>query len=742
MSTNGVELATAWVKLVPTMEGATDSIMEALTPGVAAAEKKGTAAGTGFGTKFKAAVGAVAIGAALTGAFAGLYDVGKTFDTVTDTVRAGTGAQGDALDGLLDVVKDVGAQVPREFEDIGTTVADLNTRLGLTGDDLTTVASQVLEAGRLMGTAVDVNTASAAFKAFGLTNEQVAGGMDALFRASQATGVGMNELANGVQLAAPALTNLGFSFEDSIALMGSLDKAGLNSQQVAASLTRSLTTLAKSGEEPSQTFRRVVDEMQGYIDAGDTASALNLSGQIFGTRGASQFVKAIQDGVLNLDNLTAAAGVSGDTILGVGEETMSFSERWQVTMNTAMTAIEPLATSLFTAISDGLKTAMPTLQALGDWVSENTVAIGIIAGVIGVTLVAAMVAWTASIWASTIALLANPVTWIILAIVALIAAVVALVMNWDVVVAWISDIWSGFIDWISGVIDGFVSWWNDAWAAAGEFFSSMWDGIVAFAQGLWQFYIGWLIDIIVFLIQNWDAIWAEAGRIISEAWGNIVGWVSDAIANVRDTIMAVVNAIVSWWTGVWEGVGSFFRGIWDGLVGVVRNVGSVFGSVFTGVRDTIANAFNGIVSIVKAPINGIIGLVNGAIGALNRLSVTIPDWVPFVGGQTWGLSLPRIPMLAAGATVLPRSGGTLAVLAEAGRPESVVDTGLMNRALEEGLDGSGSRGMTVQGPLVQVENMTVDSDDRVEEVAQELWERAQRAERAKGNVNLEGAVVE
>ena len=37
--------------------------------------------------------------------------------------------------------------------------------------------------------------------------------------------------------------------------------------------------------------------------------------------------------------------------------------------------------------------------------------------------------------------------------------------------------------------------------------------------------------------------------------------------------------------------------------------------------------------------------------------------------------------------MLPRVGGTLAILAEAGRPESVVDTGLMNRALEEGLGG-------------------------------------------------------
>ena len=43
-----------------------------------------------------------------------------------------------------------------------------------------------------------------------------------------------------------------------------------------------------------------------------------------------------------------------------------------------------------------------------------------------------------------------------------------------------------------------------------------------------------------------------------------------------------------------------------------------------------------------------IGLVNGAINALNGISVTIPDWVPGVGGNTFGINIPNIPMLAAG----------------------------------------------------------------------------------------------
>ncbi|KAA9133763.1 tape measure protein [Microbacterium caowuchunii] len=372
----------------------------------------------------------------------------------------------------------------------------------------------------------------------------------------------------------------------------------------------------------------------------------------------------------------------------------------------------------------------------------------------------AMVAATAAQWLLNAALSANPIGLIIIAITALVAALVWFFTQtdlgreiwagfvgflgdaWENVVSFVTDVWNGFMGWITGVLDGFAGWWDGLWSGIGSFFSGIWDGIVAFAQGLWQAYIGWLIDIIVFLVQNWDRIWAQVGQTIANIWNGIVSGVSNAIATVRSVIMSVVGAIASWWNGMWAGIGSFFSGLWDGMVNTVRSVGSAFGSIFGGIRDTIANAFGGIVNVVKGPINAIIGLVNGAIGALNQMKVTIPDWVPLMGGKTFGVSLPKIPMLAQGATILPRPGGTMAVLAEAGRPESVVDTGLMNRALEEGLSGNGSSGMVVQGPLVQVDQMVVDSDERVDEVAQALWERGERAERARGKVNLDGAVIE
>ncbi|MCC3277535.1 phage tail tape measure protein [Arthrobacter sp. zg-Y20] len=349
------EIATAYVSLVPSMKGAQGQIASQLVPDAAkAGESAGSQSGGLFNSSFVkfAAVGAIVAGVGA--AFKGLYEVGSVFDDVADTIRVGTGASGEALEGLTAVAQHVGQSIPADFSAVGSTVADLNTRLGLTGGTLDTVAQQYLEAGRILGTDVDINATSAAFSAFQIEGEGVVGAMDSLFQVSQATGVGMNELAGSVQSAAPALQTLGFSFKDSAALAGSLDKAGLNTGQVMNGLGKALVTLAKDGEEPQAAFQRTTQELQGFIDAGDKGAALDLASQLFGTKGANQFVAAMESGTLSMTDLFEATGASSDTIIGLGKETMDAAESWQILKNNGLAALEPLGSAVFGAVGSAL----------------------------------------------------------------------------------------------------------------------------------------------------------------------------------------------------------------------------------------------------------------------------------------------------------------------------------------------------------------------------------------------------
>jgi len=417
---------------------------------------------------------------------------------------------------------------------------------------------------------------------------------------------------------------------------------------------------------------------------------------------------------------------------------------------------------------------------------------------------AAMGIATAAQWALNVALNANPIALIVLAIAALVGALIwfftqtelgqAIWANfttflgeaWQNIVTFVVGVWEGFTGWLLAALDGLSAWWTGLWSGIGSFFTGLWEGIVAYVVGVFTGYCSWLFGVGAQVLAWWNGLWSSVGQFFSDLWRNvttlataifqgyvswlmgigasvsswwsglwngvgqffsnlwtgIVSFATSAFSNYVNWLRGIGDGIANWWNGLWSGVGNFFRGMWDGMIGAVRSAGQAFANVFQGIRDAVSNAFSGLVGVVRGPINGIISLVNGAIGGLNRMKVSIPDWVPGVGGQTFGVNIPRIPMLADGATVLPRSGGTMAILAEAGRPESVVDTGLMNRALEEGLagDGGGS-GLVVQGPFVAVDQMIVDSDERVDEVAQALYERSERAARAQGKVNLDGAVV-
>jgi hypothetical protein len=60
----------------------------------------------------------------------------------------------------------------------------------------------------------------------------------------------------------------------------------------------------------------------------------------------------------------------------------------------------------------------------------------------------------------------------------------------------------------------------------------------------------------------------------------------------------------------------------------------------------IKAAFGLLMNVVKAPFNFIIAGVNAMINGLNALSITVPDWVPLIGGKQFGFNIPNVPSLA------------------------------------------------------------------------------------------------
>lgn len=172
-----------------------------------------------------------------------------------------------------------------------------------------------------------------------------------------------------------------------------------------------------------------------------------------------------------------------------------------------------------------------------------------------------------------------------------------------------------------------------------------------------------LLDIVVLILPELAKLFGFLIPIIVQ----VVEAISSLLLPVIDILVAYLGGMITFLTGVFTGD---WEKAWDGIV-----------QIFTGLWEGLGTIFMTIV-------NGWIDVLNGFLGGLNEAGNFISD----ITGGAINVSIPMLPHLADGATILPRRGGTLAVLAEAGRAESVVDTGLLNRALEQGISGSGTSG--------------------------------------------------
>ncbi len=306
--------------------------------------KLGAAGAAGLGV---VTGGAVAAGAAL-------YNVGEEFDQAYDTIRVKTGATGKHLEGLKRDFKEVVQDVPADFGEAGTAVAELNQRLGLTGKPLQNVSKRVLELSRLTETDLSGNIASVTrlFADWSVKTAQQPATLDKLWRASQATGIEIGKLSEYmVQFGSP-LRQMGFDFDTAAAMFSKFEKEGVNLQTAMPGLRMALKNFASEGKDPAKALEATIQQIKS---AGSTAEANTMAFEIFGTRAGPDLAAAIREGRFNFAELIHTIAGGKDTIMGAAKDTEDFAERWQLFKNQVMVGLEPLASGVFGAVGDEME---------------------------------------------------------------------------------------------------------------------------------------------------------------------------------------------------------------------------------------------------------------------------------------------------------------------------------------------------------------------------------------------------
>ena len=209
--------------------------------------------------------------------------------------------------------------------------------------------------------------------------------------------------------------------------------------------------------------------------------------------------------------------------------------------------------------------------------------------------------------------------------------------------------------------------------------------LVCFAGG-WLLGIGLIVAGAAFLATtvavNWNAI-IEAlrgpiGEIVALVSGSLlvlgiilccVGIFPLGIALIVAGAVGLVSVVAVNWNAIVEKV----KEIWQGVKDFWKQyIAPVFTEKFW--KDLAKGAGNGLISGFERAINKVISMfetmINWIVGGLNKISFDVPEWVPGIGGKTFGFNIPEvkfgrvsIPRLAEGA-VIPPNKEFMAVLGD------------------------------------------------------------------------------
>lgn len=396
---------------------------------------------------------------------------------------------------------------------------------------------------------------------------------------------------------------------------------GLNSQEMARDV-------ATGGEVGAAAFQKTVDALLGIEDPAKQAqTAIALFGtpmEDLGTDKIPYFLESLAGGQDAFEGWQGSATEAADALAASVDPLESFQR------------------SMMGVVTEGLMPFVGPAKEMADWAKENPAVVQGVIVVLGLLATALTVAAVAQ-WAMNAALLANPMTWVIVGIGLLIAAIVLLWQNWDTVTQWLGATFGPIMeaagDWFTNLGARAAQAWVDTVGA----FQGAADWIGGTFLSLWESSIGWISDqfdgAVGAVSQGWEATkaafqgaadwvsgtwsmsWSEVGKFMSDPVGygasevdrlfgtDLRGSLDGAHAWVRDTWAtgwAAVRGFIADPVGSAKvGIDEYVRGVRDIFTGVDMWMSKAFGPAWTRVKDMLA-----------APIDGAKNAIDWTLGAV------------------------------------------------------------------------------------------------------------------------------
>ena len=180
-----------------------------------------------------------------------------------------------------------------------------------------------------------------------------------------------------------------------------------------------------------------------------------------------------------------------------------------------------------------------------------------------------------------------------------------------------------------------------------------------------------------------SGVFSAALEYVGGAIGGVMDALSELWAAMKDLLDLIVNVFKGDWSAAWNSLKKVFEHIWNALVDIVKA------------------PLNAMIGFINVLLDAVKKAVNFLIDCLNTISIDVPNWVPKIGGKTFGFDIDHIkinpiPPLAQGTVVPANYGNFLAMLGDNKRePEIVSPLSTMEEAVENVLARSGRKDQTI-----------------------------------------------
>ena len=368
---------------------------------------------------------------------AAVKEMTNEFSNAESTIIRASGASGRELDGFRESMFNVFATARSgDLSLVATAITEVNTRLGLQGAELEHVTRLFMDYADMNGTNVtsSIQTLSQVMTRWNVDASQTERLLDRITFAGQQTGISVDELSYNLLKNQASFDALGFSIEESIALMAALEAGGINTQAAMYGLRRVVNYSAKDGKDAGEAFREIIEDLQNMENRADaTARAV----EVFGVRAGQEMAVAIQSGKFEIDAWVDALGTADGTLASTAAAATTLEERWTQASNQMSVAFSSALSPALTSVSGGLADLK---MGVGEFLADNPAVVAVLSGLaVGFMAVAgglaiyklAMTIGTVvtAVFGTTLSVALWPLTLIVLAIAAVTAGFI-LLFNW------------------------------------------------------------------------------------------------------------------------------------------------------------------------------------------------------------------------------------------------------------------------------------------------------------------------